>query len=538
MVCHSCGTNNERGFKFCVKCGSSLENPQEVNYEQVDMGGYHTEEEFSDNKSGFTFGAGTFVIRDLAPSNAASDIYTADELNDTDEEFDFSMYDEPYIPKLDTARVSMPNRQINNNRSMPQMNMQGMQNGQMNANRNMQNMPNMNMQGVQNGQMNANRNMQNMPNMNMQGMQNGQMNANRNMQNMPGMNMQGMQNGQMNANRNMQNMPYMNMQGVQNQQMMYSQPQVMGYDPSGMPIYGQPMMYNNQPHIIGYDRSGMPVYGQPMMYSQPQIIGYDQSGMPIYGQPMMYNNQPQIMGYDQSDMPIYGQPQNAAVNIPQVNAPPEPKKIEPEKKKNSGDDFWDFFDGGKPKKHDDSADDFFGKSSHSVTDMGDLSADGLDFSKLKRNEKKKTDYMGDTPLVDASKLKQNDANKLNKFYMRQTEQVDASNLQANKHEKKQDIMGVTKEVDVSRLASAERYKTNIKMYTTADVNADDLAAYVPEHKKALMAEADHAVEAMPKRKEAYVDELDLIELPDYMQAKKTVKEDKAEIPSLPEVGIE
>ncbi|HAE52329.1 MAG TPA: hypothetical protein DCG30_03640, partial [Ruminococcus sp.] len=108
MVCRSCGTNNERGFRFCVKCGSNLENPQEVNYEQVDMGGYHTEEEFSDNKSGFTFGSGTFVIRDTAPSNAASDMYTADELNESDEEFDFSMYDEPYIPKLDTDRVSMP----------------------------------------------------------------------------------------------------------------------------------------------------------------------------------------------------------------------------------------------------------------------------------------------------------------------------------------------------------------------------------------------------------------------------------------------
>ena len=81
-------------------------------------------------------------------------------------------------------------------------------------------------------------------------------------------------------------------------------------------------------------------------------------------------------------------------------------------------------------------------------------------------------------------------------------------------------------------------KTQIKMYTTANVNADDLEAYVPEHKKALMAEADHAVEALPKKKDAYIDDLDKIELPDYMQAKKTVKEEKAEIPSLPEVGIE
>ena len=31
MICGVCGTENEKGFKFCVKCGSNLENPQEVN---------------------------------------------------------------------------------------------------------------------------------------------------------------------------------------------------------------------------------------------------------------------------------------------------------------------------------------------------------------------------------------------------------------------------------------------------------------------------------------------------------------------------
>ena len=471
MVCRQCGTNNERGFKFCVKCGSNLENPQEVNYEQVDMGGYHTEEEFSDNKSGFTFGSGTFVIRDTAPSNAASDMYTADELNESDEEFDFSMYDEPYIPKLDTDRVSLPsNQQMNRNQAMPQM-MNMPSNQQMNRNQAMPQMMNM----PANQQMNRN---QAMPQM----------------MNMPA-------NQQMNRN---QTMP--SQMNIQNQQ-----------------AYGQSAMYG-QPQIVGYDQSGMPIYGQPMMYGQPQITGYDRNGMPVYGQPQQLK-----------------QNQNTSA-IPQL-APlsePEPaKKSEPETKKKSGEDFWDFFDGGKPKKHDDSADDFFGKSSHkNSSDMGDLSTDGLDFSKLKRNEKKKNDYMGDTPLVDASKLRRNDADKFNKFYMKQTDVVDASNLEAKKQEKQQDIMGVTKEVDANRLAAAEKYKTQIKMYTTANVNADDLEAYVPEHKKALMAEADHAVEALPKKKDAYIDDLDKIELPDYMQAKKTVKEEKAEIPSLPEVGIE
>ncbi|MBR6385460.1 MAG: hypothetical protein IKS03_04985 [Ruminococcus sp.] len=532
MVCRQCGTNNERGFKFCVKCGSNLENPQEVNYEQVDMGGYHTEEEFSDNKTGFTFGSGTFVIRDTAPSDAASDMYTADELNDSDEEFDFSMYDEPYIPKLDADRVSMPGQQPKQNQNMQGMPQMNMPNQQANRNYGMQGMPQMNMP---NQQANRNYGMQGMPQMNMPAQP--QKNAN---QNVPQMNMPVP--SQKNANQGMQQM--------YNQPVMYGQPQIIGYDQSGMPIYGQPMMYG-QPQIIGYDQNGMPIYGQPVMYGQPQIMGYDQSGMPIYGQPVMYG-QPQIMGYDSKGMPIYSQlvqpaPQSAqpqnnqkpANELPQLGVsqnPPKPEKTETKKKSNA--DFWDFFDEGKEKKHE-STDDFFGKSSHKNNDdMGDLSTDNLDFSKLKRNEKKKVDYMGDTPFVDASKLRQNDADKFNKFYMKQTEVVDASNLQAKKQEKQQDIMGVTKEVDANKLAAAEKYKTQIKMYTTADVNADDLEAYTPEHKKALMAEADKAVEALPKKKEAYIDDLDKIELPDYMQAKKTSKEEKAEIPSLPEVGIE
>ena len=387
MVCRSCGTNNERGFKFCVKCGSNLENPQEVNYEQVDMGGYHTEEEFSDNKSGFTFGSGTFVIRDTAPSNAASDMYTADELNESDEEFDFSMYDEPYIPKLDTDRVSLPsNQQMNRNQAMPQM-MNMPSNQQMNRNQAMPQMMNM----PANQQMNRNQAMPQMMNM----PANQQMNRNQAMPQM--MNMPA--NQQMNRNQAMPQM--MNMPA--NQQMNRNQTM-----PSQMNIQNQQ------------------AYGQSAMYGQPQIVGYDQSGMPIYGQPMMYG-QPQITGYDRNGMPVYGQPQQLKQNqntsaIPQL-APlsePEPaKKSEPETKKKSGEDFWDFFDGGKPKKHDDSADDFFGKSSHkNSSDMGDLSTDGLDFSKLKRNEKKKNDYMGDTPLVDASKLRRNDADKFNKFYMK------------------------------------------------------------------------------------------------------------------------
>ena len=81
-------------------------------------------------------------------------------------------------------------------------------------------------------------------------------------------------------------------------------------------------------------------------------------------------------------------------------------------------------------------------------------------------------------------------------------------------------------------------KSRITMYTAGEANASELEAYVPEHKEALMAQADHAVEALPKKKNPYESELDKIELPEYMQAKKTSREETIEIPDLPQVGIE
>lgn len=65
MMCPQCGNENPPKLKFCVKCGANLDNPQEINYEQVDLGNYHSED---DNKSGgFTLGSGTFTISDSAP---------------------------------------------------------------------------------------------------------------------------------------------------------------------------------------------------------------------------------------------------------------------------------------------------------------------------------------------------------------------------------------------------------------------------------------------------------------------------------------
>ena len=50
-----------------------------------------------------------------------------------------------------------------------------------------------------------------------------------------------------------------------------------------------------------------------------------------------------------------------------------------------------------------------------------------------------------------------------------------------------------------------------------------------------MSQNVEAVEALPKKKSTYNDEIDAIELPDYMQARKTVKDDEPEIPGLPEI---
>ena len=517
MICPQCGNENPPKLKFCVNCGMNLENPQEVNYEQVDMGGYHTEEE--PNAGGFKFGSGTFTISDKAPTDSSSDLYTADELNSDEQEFDFSSFDEPFIPKLDTERVTLPHSAQPNPQNAP---MQGMYGGYPQP---MMNQPQMTGMPQMNG----------MPQMSQVG----------------GIPQSGAQ-------------PQMN----------GAQPQIIGYDQNGMPIYGQPqpMMYA-QPQIIGYDQNGMPVYGQaqPMMYAQPQIIGYDQNGMPIYGQaqPMMYA-QPQIIGYDQNGMPIYGQAQPMMYAQPQmlnengepVPAPypqpmpyggiapvqpagmppygaPAPQPQQPQQPQQDKervdvpDDFWEFFDGGKSTKHaEDTMDDFFGKHSN---DMGGVSANGGDMGRLKKFEKKRVDYMGDTPLVDASKLIPNTANKFNKMYMRKTDSVNAEDLEAKVQTKTQDIMRVTKEVDANKLNSYEHIKSRVTMNAAGEANADDLEAYVHEHKEAIMSQNVEAVEALPKKKSTYNDEIDAIELPDYMQARKTVKDDEPEIPGLPEI---
>ena len=407
---------------------------------------YHTEEE--PNAGGFKFGSGTFTISDKAPTDSSSDLYTADELNSDEQEFDFSSFDEPFIPKLDTERVTLPHSAQPNPQNAP---MQGMYGGYPQP---MMNQPQMT----------------GMPQMN--------------------------------------GMPQMSQMG--------------GIPQNGMPQAGaQPQMNGAQPQIIGYDQNGMPIYGQaqPMMYAQPQML--NENGEPVpapYPQPMPYGG---IAPVQPAGIPPYGAP------APQPQPPQQDKE-----RVDVPDDFWEFFDGGKSTKHaEDTMDDFFGKHSN---DMGGVSANG-DMGRLKKFEKKRVDYMGDTPLVDASKLIPNTADKFNKMYMRKTDSVNAEDLEAKVQTKTQDIMRVTKEVDANQLNSYEHIKSRVTMNAAGEANADDLEAYVHEHKEAIMSQNVKAVEALPKKKSTYNDEIDAIELPDYMQARKTVKDDEPEIPGLPEI---
>ncbi|MBO5163881.1 MAG: hypothetical protein J6B75_05470 [Ruminococcus sp.] len=465
MICTVCGTENEKGFKFCVKCGSNLENPDETNYEQVDMGNYHSEEE--GENSGFTMDTGTFVIRDTAPP-PEQNIYTADELNQSEEDFDFSIYDEPSMASLTppTPQPTAPQQVY----AQPQPPVQGMN------------------------------------------------------------------------------------QFMTQQPMMYAQPQIIGYDPTGMPIYGQPQgMMFPQPQIIGYDPNGMPIYGQPqgMMFPQPQIIGYDANGVPIYGQPQgMMFPQPQIIGYDPNGIPIYGQPNfqpMGGIPVPNQGAAPNmqgtanfaaqnvAQAAEPPKRKEYS-DFWSFFDNGSGERHESSDDDFFCKAKSEPIISDDPFAD-IDNRRKKRlqAENAAQGFMSDTPIVDGDQLAKNDSDRINKLYMRQTGNSVSSDLTVGGGRHKNGTMAAAGEVNADMLAEKLNVRSRVSMQYADEINADGIEAYVPEHREAIMAQADHAVEAMPKKIDPYQSELDKIELPEYMQAKKTAHEDTAEIPSLPEV---
>lgn len=300
---------------------------------------------------------------------------------------------------------------------------------------------------------------------------------------------------------------------------MYQKTAIIGYDHNGMPIYGKPDIYQ-QPQIIGYDQNGMPVYSQPAVYQHTPIVGYDQNGMPVYGQPMI---RPQVSGYDQQRL-RYDNGQS------RVSVPAKPAADE---KADITDDFWKFFDGGSAGKHKNiSDDDFFGKHSE---EMDSLSIEDIDLSRKKKYEEKHSEYMSDAPIADASALVRNEEHKFNRLYMRSADIVNADDLEYNTEKKTQDKMRAAREVSAESLAkNSEALRWNI-MAKTKVADADQLEQYIPEHKQAIMAQADRAVEAIPKRNSSCNDKEDHIMLRKHIQDKKAAETEAVEIPVIPEL---
>ncbi|MDE6849001.1 MAG: hypothetical protein K2J44_06605, partial [Ruminococcus sp.] len=496
-----------------IRCGRNLENSQEVNYEQVGMSGYHTEEEYSQKKNEFKMSASTFTINDRHKSYISSELFTSDELNALDET-DFSEHDEllvsnPYADKFSEKNMSLSIDDIKSEYADNKNEIDfGGHDEPLVSN------PYTDSVSAKTQSMRA------------MDMQSNYINQSENELDFGGRDeplaaqpVSVQQNNVVNSSP-LPSQPYMNANPYFNQ------------------IYGVPTVNEALPQIIGYDTNGMPIYSQPAVtYAPPQIIGYDPNGMPIYAQSPVTYAPPQIMGYDPSGMPIYAQ-QPVLYQQPSM---PQFQSVSEQLQKNQNvdsvnndisDKFRDFIDDGKSKKKSEkSENDFFGKSS----DMGDISVAGLDVGSLKKRDDKKKTYMNETPLVNADGLVPNNASKFNKMYMKQTEKVNAENLEEKKTYGANHIMRATKEVDANKLNAKKSYKSYMTMSGAGEADANQLEAYVPKAKKSIMAEADHAVEAMPKKKPKYVDELDKIELPEYMQAKKTVKSDTPAIPELPEL---
>lgn len=271
------------------------------------------------------------------------------------------------------------------------------------------------------------------------------------------------------------------------------------YNSNAPPVY--------PPQFIGYDQNGFPIY------AQPQFVGYDQNGFPVYTQQPIYNTP-----YQQSinnSVPII------STNTPQ-SVPVEHKEVDEATEK-----FIDFIKDDENNSTEPVKDDFFGKSS----DISSVDVPIIDVGNIKKRERKKTVYMTDVEIKDTKELVPNTSSKFNQKYMKQAGVSNSNDLGEKKSFGKKVSMGQTKNVDAGMLSPKTTFKSRIKMGDAGQANPDNLESYTPAHKKYTMTEADHAVEALPKKKK-YVDELDLIELPPYMKNHKKSKEDKEEFPSM------
>lgn len=282
------------------------------------------------------------------------------------------------------------------------------------------------------------------------------------------------------------------------------------YENNSMPLPAPPYndMYN-QP----YNSSGATIYSQPI---HSQIIGYDQNGYPVY-------SQSQFAGYQSVNSKCSQQSINMSVPVmsqkPQYSGSFEHKKIDDDTKK-----FIEFLD-DETEFSGEVEDNFFEKSS----DISKVDVPVNDINTIKKQEQKKT-YMTDVEIKDAKNLIPNTSDKFNRKYMKQAEMSNSNDLGIKKSSKKV-VMGETDKVDANMLNPKFNYKSRIKMGDAGQADPDTLETHTPKHKKFTMATADHAVEAMPKKKK-YTDELDLIRLPKYMHNNKKSKENEEEFPSM------
>jgi len=562
MECPVCRTSNTSGIKYCIKCGRNLENSSEVNYGQVDRGGYHTEEEYSSENKGFEMSDSVFTVNDRKFSYISPNLFTSAELNNPVEEFDFGGQQETNpVEEFDfgSQQETSSVEEIDFGGQQETGSVEEFDFGEQQETNSVEEFDFGEQQETSpveefdfGGQQETNpveefdfgeqQETSSVEEIDFGGQIESTASDNSALSNEEPLTSQPYAD-YVNNSVPLPAPPYKDMYGnspqiigydqngmpIYAQPSVYTQPQFIGYDQNGMPIYTQPSVYT-QSQFIGYDQNGMPIYAQPSVYTQPQFIGYDQNGMPIYAQPSVYT-QSQFIGYDQNGMPIYTQPsaypttsssvQTVSQNI-QNNVSNEASQTDETTEK-----FMDFLDDGESNDIQETENDFFGKSS----DMGSVDVPIPDVRSLKKRESKKKVYMADVEIKDAENLVPNTASKFNRKYMKQAQKSGSEDLGEKKIFGKKVSMRNTKTVDAEMLNPKFSYKSRIRMGDAGQANPDELQANVAKPKRVTMEEADHAVEAMPKKKK-YVDELDLIELPEYMQARKKSKKDDTDFPSM------
>ena len=209
-----------------------------------------------------------------------------------------------------------------------------------------------------------------------------------------------------------------------------------------------------------------------MMYSQPQIIGYNQNGQPLYGQPQN----------GAAEAPV--QQGNSAPNSGR-SAASKPEKDD----KQAFLDFLEQSDSAP--RMPESNNDFFKKATDEGNISDDPFADLDRRRQKRIREKTIAEgVMGDLPVVDGSKLEKNDTNKINKLYMRQIKESTSDDLKVGTGNHKEKKMDETTEVDASLLAENLNVKSRISMGYTENVNADDIDKANNEHREAIMAQAE------------------------------------------------